>query len=149
MAEPTERASYAVWESDVIRFSDTDAMGHVNNVAIAAYVETGRVAYGLELARHAGDEMRGFILARLAIDYRGELRYPGTVDVGSRVARVGRTSYTVTSGVFDGGTCVATAESVLVMLGGEGPAPIEGRFREELERAAAYPAEQHPTADES
>jgi acyl-CoA thioester hydrolase len=135
--DPMDRGWYTAWETDRIRFSDTDAMGHVNNVAVAAFVETGRVALGMELAKHATEEMTGFILARLAIDYRSELSYPGMVDVGSRVLRVGRTSYTVATGVFDGDVCAATAEGVLVMLGPDGPAEITGRFREELERQAA------------
>lgn len=129
-----QRAAYRHWVSERVRFSDTDAMGHVNNVAVAAYVESGRVALGTALAEHADASMRGFILARLAIDYRGELHYPGDVDVGSRVVRIGRTSYTVATGVFDGDRCTAIAEGVLVMLGEEGPAPISGAFRAELER---------------
>jgi acyl-CoA thioester hydrolase len=133
----TERDWYTAWQSDRIRFSDTDMMGHVNNVAIAAFVETGRVAFGMEIATHATDRVQGFILARLSIEYLRELRYPGTVEVGSRVTRVGRTSYTMASAVFFADGCVATAESVLVMLGADGPVEIDGDLRAELERLAA------------
>ena len=28
-----------------MRFSDTDALGHVNNIAFASYAETGRVDF--------------------------------------------------------------------------------------------------------
>lgn len=136
LADP---GSYGTWITERVRFSDTDAMGHVNNVAIAAYVESGRVAYGMGLAadRSGSGGLPGFILARLAIDYRAELHYPGEVRVGSRVVAVGRTSYTVGSGVFDRDRCVATAEGVLVMIGDDGPAPIVGAFRDALEREAA------------
>jgi hypothetical protein len=93
LADP---ATFDAWITERIRFSDTDAMGHVNNVAVAAYVESSRVEYGIALARHAddapgspddatGDGQPGFVLARLVIDYLAELHYPGEVRVGSNV----------------------------------------------------------------
>jgi acyl-CoA thioester hydrolase len=129
----TGRSGYSAWEIDRIRFSDTDCLGEVNNIAIAAYVETGRVALAMEIAENAPSHMRDFTLVHVAVDYRDFLYYPGTVEVGSVVASIGRTSYTITSGVFDGERCVATAEGVLVMLSEGRPAPIEGNFRVFLE----------------
>ena len=38
----TDRASFSHWTPVSIRFSDQDPLGHVNNVALAAYVEAGR-----------------------------------------------------------------------------------------------------------
>ena len=32
----TSRATYAYWYQEKLRFSDTDMIGHVNNVAFAA-----------------------------------------------------------------------------------------------------------------
>jgi acyl-CoA thioester hydrolase len=55
-----------------------------------------------------------FILARVIIDYRRELHYPGTVEVGARLIRVGNKSLTTGYGVFRGDACIATSESVNV-----------------------------------
>ena len=44
----TKRATFGLFTPVTIRFSDTDALGHVNNVATAAYVEAARA-----LAQHA------------------------------------------------------------------------------------------------
>lgn len=130
--------AYDEWVTERIRFSDTDAMGHVNNLAIAAYFESGRIAFGTNVAGSGPHEAHGFILARLEIDYHAELYFPGEVRVGTRVLRVGRTSYTVGSGVFgDVGRCVATSQSVVVMLGPDGPTPIEGDLRTRLESLEA------------
>ena len=115
-----------------MRFSDQDAVGHVNKVAVAAYVETGRVAFGHQ-RRVDGDPGSSFILARLLIDYRAQAHYPGEVRVGTRLLRIGRTSFTVAHGVFKDGTCIATAECVLVHTSDGVPAPIEGAFRDQLE----------------
>lgn len=134
--ERRDPRSYPHWAVDSVRFSDQDAVGHVNNVAIAAYVETGRVAFGHQLSV-GGDPGSSFILARLVIDYRTQAHYPGAIRVGTRLLRVGRTSFTVGHGVFKDETCIATAECVLVHTSDGAPAPIEGAFRDELERSLA------------
>lgn len=136
----TELSSYAHVVDEQVRFSDTDALGHVNNVAIAALVESGRVAFTLELlqqagAREGGDDVAGLVLVRLEIDFRAELHYPAQVAVGSRLVAVGRTSLTVGTGVFHGRRCVATSRGVLVVVGPDGPRPIPDDVREQLESA--------------
>ena len=96
------------------RFSDQARMGHVNNVSFAAYVEAARtmlIGALLDKFDHPGLD---FILARVTIDYRRELHYPGSVDVGGRLIRLGTKSLTSGYGVFSGDTCVATSESVNV-----------------------------------
>lgn len=128
----TDPSTYAHWVAERVRFSDTDAMGHVNNVALAAYVESGRVTYGMGLSGEVDDGLT-VILRRLEIDYLGEVHFPAELRVGARTLAVGRTSFTVGNGVFDDGRCVATSRAVLVVLGPDGPAPIEGRRRQVLE----------------
>jgi acyl-CoA thioester hydrolase len=129
---PTDPGAFDHWIADTVRFSDQDAVGHINNVAVAAYVESGRVAFGHRL-REAKDPAAGFVLAHLAIDYRAQAHYPGEVRVGTRLVRIGRTSFTVEHGVFKDGTCIATAEGVLVHLQDGEPAAIDGPLRAELE----------------
>lgn len=89
-------------------------MGHVNNVSFAAYIEAARtmlIQGLLDQFRHDGLD---FILARVIIDYRRELHYPGVVDVGARLTRLGSKSLTSTYGIFSENDCVATGESVNV-----------------------------------
>lgn len=119
----TKRSTFRLFTPVTIRFSDTDALGHVNNVATAAYVESGRCELFYKLMRDGGLDSRGsgdekidFVLARVAIDYRKEYFYPGTVEVGSRFIRLGNRSITTGYGVFIGDTCHATAESVNVFF---------------------------------
>ena len=40
-----DRSIYPHWCTDTVRFSDQDAAGHVNNVAICAYLETARLTF--------------------------------------------------------------------------------------------------------
>ncbi|MEX1177635.1 MAG: thioesterase family protein [Nitriliruptor sp.] len=140
--DPTDPDSYDHWVDERVRFCDTDALGHVNNVAVAALVESGRVAYTLELleragARAADDAVSGLVLARLEIDMRAEAHYPAAIRVGSRLVAIGRTSLTVGTGVFAGQRCIATARGVMVTVGADGPTPIPPPVRDSLEAELA------------
>jgi acyl-CoA thioester hydrolase len=111
----TRRETYRHWSPVTIRFSDQDSLAHVNNVALAQYFEVGRTAYVYDIIRAAGCEGSvEFILARLVIDFKRELHYPGAVEVGSRLTRLGTKSLTTGYGIFRGEYCIATSEAVNV-----------------------------------
>ena len=113
----TRRAAYRLFTPVTIRFSDTDKLGHVNNVAISAYFEAARCELFYQLMGQAGVGGRSdFVLARVAIDFKREFFYPGTVEVGSRFTRLGNRSITSGYGLFLGETCHATAEAVNVFF---------------------------------
>jgi acyl-CoA thioester hydrolase len=123
-----DAAAYTFWTIDTVRFSDVDRYRHINNVAIATYCETGRVEFAeaLQPGSTAGHGA-GWVIVRLTVDYLAQADYPGTVEVGTRVERVGRSSCTWGQGLFKDGICFASSEAVLVWLdltGGGRPAPI-------------------------
>ncbi len=111
----SSRDTYRHWSPVTIRFSDQDSLGHINNVALSQYFEVSRTAFVYDVIRLA--EMEGeieFILARVAIDFLAELHYPGSVEVGARLIRVGTKSLTSGYGIFKGDQCIATSEAVNV-----------------------------------
>jgi acyl-CoA thioester hydrolase len=118
----TQRKSFHHFTPVTIRFSDTDMLGHINNVAVAAYFEAARCEIFYRLMRDGGLAERGkeatidFVLARVAIDFKKEFFYPGTVEVGCRFTRLGSRSITTGYGLFVGETCHATAECVNVFF---------------------------------
>lgn len=113
----TRRATHGLITPVTIRFSDTDKLGHVNNVAIAAYFEAARCELFYKLMQEAGIGGRiDFVLARVAIDFKREFFYPGTVEVGARFVGLGNRSITSGYGLFIGDTCHATAEAVNVFF---------------------------------
>jgi acyl-CoA thioester hydrolase len=57
-----------------------------------------------------------WILVRLDIHFRAELRWPGRIEMGLGVSRFGRTSVTLDQVVFSEGKCVASAQSVTVLI---------------------------------
>ena len=112
----TTKDSYRLWTAVTIRFSDQDPLGHVNNCAYAAYIEAARTMLLGHLLHEGSEPEIDFSLVNLNINYLKEMRYPGTVDVGGRVLRLGNKSITTGFGVFLGESCVATSTSVNVFF---------------------------------
>ena len=122
--DPRARASYRIWTHVPIRFADQDPLGHVNNAAIGVYFEQSRCEHLLPAVRAAGGPHVDFVLARILIDFVKEIRYPGAVDVGLAITRLGNKSFTLQNGVFQGGVCHATAEATLVFFDTQSRASI-------------------------
>ena len=102
--------------TDNVRFADLDPNGHVNNAVYATYFETGRVTLMKDRSYGLMPEGVTWIMVRLDMHFRAELRWPGTIEMGLGVAKFGRTSVTFDQVVFSKGICVASAQSVSVLL---------------------------------
>jgi acyl-CoA thioester hydrolase len=108
----TNRASFIHWTPVTIRFSDQDSLGHVNNVAVAAFVEACRTRLIHPFLMADKYPNLNYALVHVEIDYRAEFHYPGTVDIGGRLERIGSKSFSTRYGLFMENRCVATAGSV-------------------------------------
>jgi acyl-CoA thioester hydrolase len=102
--------------SDNVRFADLDANRHVNNAVYATYLETGRVTLVKDRSFGLMPEGLAWIMVRLDIHFRAELRWPGKIEMGLGVSKFGRTSVTFDQVVFSEGICVASAQSVSVLI---------------------------------
>ena len=109
-------ASYPLRTHEKLRYADTDRQGHVNNAVFSTMLETGRVEllYSPDTPLHS--EGCTFVLASLHLDFLGEITWPGLVDIGTRVASVGKSSVTFEQGLFQDSACVATARTVVVQM---------------------------------
>lgn len=132
-AKLQDRRVYPHWSRDTVRFSDTDAAGHVNNVAVCAYFETGRLTFCRALGlMDEAPPLRG-ISAALDVSFLRESHWPGDVEIGCGVLSIGTTSIRIGSGVFRDGVCIATAEMTIVRLNGTTPDPLDEATRRKLE----------------
>lgn len=128
---------YAHWATEKIRFQDIDRLDHVNNVAFAAYAESGRVEF-LELVTPTSLQRSNapfWVIAKLDLQFRAQAYYPGEIRIGTGVLRVGTSSLTLGQGLFTADRCVVTAESVVVLVDpgtGRG-APLPEHVKEALE----------------
>ncbi|MBI3433688.1 MAG: acyl-CoA thioesterase [Proteobacteria bacterium] len=102
--------------TDVVRFADLDAQGHVNNAVFATYFEAGRVDMFRLPDLSIGIPGATFVLAHTEISFLQELRWPGAVEVGSRVAKFGRSSFLIEHAVFKDGACAATGSATMVLI---------------------------------
>jgi acyl-CoA thioester hydrolase len=112
-----------------VRFRDCDAMGHVNNAVYSTYLEEARI--------DVVGSLSAFILARVEIDFRAELRAGEEIEVGSRVGRVGTKSFDLEHEIRAGERPVAEAKSVLVAYDYElgASVPLSEELLGRLERA--------------
>jgi acyl-CoA thioester hydrolase len=114
MTDKPQPADYPRHSHDKLRYADTDRQGHVNNAVFATLFETGRVELLYDSAGPLHAPGGAFVIARLAIDFAGEILWPGTVDIATRVASIGRSSIKLEQALFQDGRHVASAESTIV-----------------------------------
>ena len=117
-----------------VRLGDLDPFGHVNNAVIATYVEQGRVLYLRDVLGTGVDPVSmPFILAMLKIDYLSQVMFSDTVEVGSRVDWIGRTSIGMSHLLINHEAReLARSEAVLVAFDYEveKPVPVSDAWRE-------------------
>jgi acyl-CoA thioester hydrolase len=102
--------------TDNVRYADLDPNQHVNNAVYATYFETGRVTLMKDRSYGLMPPGLAWIMVRLDIHFRAELRWPGTIELGLGLSKFGRTSVTFDQVVFSEGRCVASAQSVSVLI---------------------------------
>lgn len=101
---------------DKLRYGDTDRQGHINNAVFSTFLETGRVELLYNRSRQLIEPDTAFVIARLEMDFRAELLWPGEVEIGTRVASVGRSSVRLEQAIFQDGHCVASGITVMVQM---------------------------------
>ncbi len=122
--------------TDNVRFADLDPNNHVNNTTYAVYFETSRVGLVRDPALGLSAPGVSWVLVRLDIHFRAELHWPGTIELGLGVERLGRTSVTFRQAVFSGGRCVASAfaTTVLVDRTSRKPVPLPDTLIDNFQR---------------
>ena len=98
-----------------IRWRDQDLYGHVNNAVYLTYLEEVRDEW-LERALAGRGDLWDYVLARVAIDFRRELRQDhGEVVARCRLTEIGRSSVRTSEQLLTpAGEVAAEAEAVLV-----------------------------------
>lgn len=101
---------------DKVRYADTDRQGHVNNAVFSTFLETGRVEFLYAPQNPLTAENASFVIANINLNLVAEARWPGNIDIGTGVTKVGNSSLSLYQSLFQDGRCVATAETVIVQM---------------------------------
>ena len=107
---------YPLHTSEKLRFADTDCNGHISNAVFAVCCQNARMELLRDPRRIPMPVNAQFVIARLEIDFLGEMHWPGQVMIGSRCDHVGRSSLLMTQALFVDGRCAANARSTVVLM---------------------------------
>lgn len=94
-----------------VRWRDVDALGHVNNAAIVTYLETARTE--LWRARFGGGSAIPFVVAKVEVVYRRQIRLDDVVEVALRVSGLRGAQYTFEYVVTANGGVAAEASTLM------------------------------------
>lgn len=100
-----------------VRFCETDAAGHVNNISYFIYIEEARTKFiqAIGFGREERENL-GFIIASAKCDFAAQAYAYQTLKVATHVSRIGEKSFTLqhTIKAADTGAVVATGSAVIV-----------------------------------
>lgn len=110
------KTEYPSWVVEKLRYNDTDRQGHVNNAVFATMLEAGRVSFLYNPEGPIVEPGGSFVIARLELDFKSEMNWPGTVSVGTRVRKVGSSSVTLEQVIMQGDTVAGEAVTIMVQM---------------------------------
>ncbi len=104
-----------------VRFRDCDPYGHVNNAVYLTYLENSRFALW------KAQDLKGVILARAEVDYRAQAKYGDELEVRTRLADLGKSSFQYEYEIIDvaSGATILTAKTVQVRFDYESQRSVE------------------------
>jgi acyl-CoA thioester hydrolase len=101
---------------DKVRYGDTDRQGHVNNAVFASFFETGRVEMLYQSSQKFLSVDCSFVVAKTTIELLAEIHWPGQVDIGTGIVRIGNSSLVIAANLYQQGRLVATSETMVVQV---------------------------------
>ncbi|KAA9156458.1 acyl-CoA thioesterase [Amycolatopsis acidicola] len=130
--------SYPHWRTVPTRWKDNDVYGHVNNVVHYSVMDT---VINTWLIERGGLDVERSPVIGLCVEshcsYLGSVSFPDTLEVGLRVAHLGRSSVRYEIGIHrqDRAEVIAEGHFVHVFVDRETrrPVPVEGKLRDCLE----------------
>lgn len=99
---------------DKIRYGDTDRQGHINNAMFVRFYETSRAEVLYDPKNLLHDDDGSFVIANLTVEFLQEIHWPGQVQIGLKVTKIGNSSVTFFQALFQDDVLVSTSTSVIV-----------------------------------
>lgn len=96
------------------RFSETDALGHINNTVIPVWFETARTPIFKIFNPELDLTKWNLIIAKIDVNYQAQIHYPDDIEIRTYVKKLGNSSLTLLQEVYQKGQKVAFGECVMV-----------------------------------
>ena len=135
---PADRSAFKVWRQFTMRWSDNDAYGHVNNTIYYQWFDSAVNLWMVEqemLDIANGDPIA--LVVQTGCNYFSPMEFPQLVEVGLKVAKLGRSSIRYHIGIFGTGLVSAAAQGefvhVVVDRSSRTPVEIPSDWRQKLE----------------
>jgi len=95
-----------------VRFFDSDAFGHLSNIAFSLYAEQARVDFFYNMIKQSNN----LILAHIDLDFLKQADLSDKIYVETSVIKIGNTSITIKQDIFANDSVACSAKSVIVLF---------------------------------
>lgn len=101
-----------------VRFSETDALGHVNNTSYFIYLEEARLHFLKEMEMDLKIRNWSFILASTKCDFLAQAYFDQILKINTTVSRVGTKSFQLEHDIYcaQTGSPIAKGTAILVQF---------------------------------
>lgn len=101
----------------MVRWSDMDALGHVNNATYFTYCESARIGYfaAIDRGQFKAYDQEGPALVSATCHFRQQVRYPSVLEVGVRTSKIGSRSLAMEFEIYRKGTEELVADGSCVL----------------------------------
>lgn len=122
-------------------FGDMDVAGHINNVALSRYYETGRSRWLIALTGDPGvfTSRLNTAVAECTIRFLREVNFPDQVTIGTGIGRIGNSSFSSLQALFVNGQCVGLSDAAMVLTYEGKPTRINDELRGKMEQFLIAP----------
>jgi len=116
------------------RFSETDALGHVNNTVLPVWFEEARSPIFRFFTPDLDHKKWRLIIARIEVDFVGELFYGQPVEIKTWIDRLGSSSMVIAQEAWQGNAVRAKGHAVMIHYdyGEKKSVPIPEDIRQQL-----------------
>ncbi|MBB1303812.1 acyl-CoA thioesterase [Pseudoalteromonas sp. SR44-8] len=96
------------------RFSETDALGHINNTVLPVWFEAARAPIFKFFTPDLNPHDWKLIIAKIEVSFVGELFYSHEVSIKTSVEHIGSSSFVLRQEAWQQDKCCAIGKTVLV-----------------------------------
>ncbi|QTH72675.1 acyl-CoA thioesterase [Pseudoalteromonas xiamenensis] len=105
---------YKLMEQVHPRFSETDALGHINNTVVPVWFEAARTPIFKIFTPNLDPKQWKLIIAKIEVEFKGELFYGEEVEIRTGIERIGNSSYVIVQEAWQGGRACAVGKTIMV-----------------------------------